>query len=232
MITLYDYFRSSACYRIRIALYLKGLEFESIKIDLLKGEQLGDEYRKINPQGVVPYFVDGTVELSQSLSIMEYLDAKYSDPALVYGSEEDKAYIRQLAQGIACDTHQFGHPKVWKGYLMGKLGVSEDQAREWVHHWIHNGLRGYEGLLVKHGKAGQLSFGDQVSMADLCLIPQIYAARRNNVDLTGYPNIRHIERHCIELEAFQKAAPESHTDAPEDLEQIHGPNAPLLSEAA
>lgn len=232
MITLYDYFRSSACYRLRIALHLKGLDFKSIKVDLLKGEQLGEEYRKINPQGVVPYYVDGDVKLSQSLAIMEYLDAKYPDPPLVFGSDEEKAYIRQLALGIAADTHQLGHPKVWKGYLMGKLGMSEEQALEWVHHWVGNGLRGYEGILEQAGRAGPFSLGDAPSMADICLIPQLYAARRNGVDLEPYPTIRAIEKNCITMDAFIKAAPESHPDAPEGLEPIHGRASPLLVAAA
>lgn len=232
MITLYDYFRSSSAYRVRIALYLKGLDFKSIHVDLLKSEQNSSAYKQINPQGVVPYIVDGDVEMSESLAIMEYLDEAYGDtPPLIYSSATDRAYIRQLSLLIASGVHPFTHPAVWKGYLQGKLECNEEQAMDWYNHWTHKGFAAYEGLLNKYGKSGLYSLGNKISMADLCLIPQIYNARRFNMDLSAYPNITAIEKNCIALEAFQKASPELHPDAPSDLESIHGPKSALLAAA-
>jgi maleylacetoacetate isomerase len=232
MIQLYDYYRSSACYRVRIALQIKGLAYESINIDLFKGEQLSENYKSVNPQAVVPYYVDGGVQIGQSIAIIEYMDAKYPDSPLVYGSEEDKAYIRQLALLVACEMHPFSHPKVWKFYLPDRLGATPEQGKEWLNHWLGEGFRGYEGLLNKYGKSGVFSFGDKPSMADLCLVPQLYAARRNGLDLKADPKILQIEKNCIALKSFQAAAPESHPGAPADLEQIHGPRAPILAQAA
>lgn len=219
---LYDYFRSSSSYRVRIALYMKGLEFESKSIDLVSGEQRAADYKQHNPQGFVPTLVDGDVELTQSLAIMEYLDEKYPEPKLISGSTEDKAYIRQMALVVACEIHPLNNPKVWKGYVGKKLGADETQSMDWYHHWITEGFTAYEALLNKYGKAGKFTCGDTPSMADACLIPQIYNARRFNVDLSGFPKILEIEKNCMALDAFQKAAPESHPHAPEDLQPIHG----------
>ncbi|MCI5061100.1 MAG: maleylacetoacetate isomerase [Alphaproteobacteria bacterium] len=228
MIQLYDYFRSSASYRVRVALYLKNLEFQIHSVDLVTGEQRAEEYTAQNPQGLVPTLVDGDVSLSQSMAIIEYLDDKYGAPKLVEGSAEDKAYIRQMAQIIACDTHPLNNLCVWKDYVGKKLGADESQMQEWYAHWITKGLSSYEEMLKKHGRAGKFTLGDQPSLADLCLIPQIYNARRFNVDLGAYPKILEIERNCVELDAFQKAAPEAQKSAPKDIEQIHGVNSPIL----
>lgn len=228
MIILYDYFRSSASYRVRIALYLKHLDFTSKSVDLVKAEQRSEEYLKLNPQGGVPFFVDGDVQFGQSLAMLEYLDEKYSGPALIHGSADDKAYIRQLSYIIACDIHPLNNLKVWKGYVGKKLGADDKQMQDWYHHWISEGLKAYEATLVQNNKMGKFSFGDQPSMADICLIPQLYNARRFNVDLSAYPNILTIEKNCLPLEAFQKASPEAHPDAPDDLEQIYGANIAKL----
>ena len=224
-ITLYEYFRSSTSYRVRIALYLKGLEFKSVSVDLLKGEQKGDAFADVNPQGAVPYFIQGDVEIAQSQAIIEYLDEKYPDPALIFGSTEDKAYIRQMSSIISCEMHPFGNPSVWKGYLMGQKGFTQEEGVEWIHHWLHNGFKTYEGFLTKYNRHGSFTLGDQVSMADLCLMPQLYNARRFKMDLSAYPNTLKIEQNCVGLPAFVKAAPESHSDAPDDLEVIHGPQS-------
>lgn len=228
MMQLYDYYRSSASYRVRAALAFKKVTYETVSVDLLKGEQKSDAYKQHNPQGFVPTLVDGDLELTQSMAIIEYLDDKYGDPKLVFGSAEDKAYIRQMAQVIACETHPLNNPKVWKGYVGAKLGADDQQMQDWYAHWVIEGLTAYEALLNKYGKAGKFTCGDQPSMADLCLIPQLYNARRFNVDLSPYPKTMDIEKNCIALEAFQKAAPESHPDAPADLEPIHGPDAPFM----
>lgn len=228
MIILYDYFRSSSAYRVRIALYLKQLDFTSKSVDLVKAEQRSEEYLKLNPQGGVPFFVDGDVKFAQSLAMLEYLDETHPEPAIIYGAAEDKAYIRQLSYIIACDIHPLNNLKVWKGYVGKKLGADEAQLTDWYHHWINEGLKAYEATLAQNDKAGKFSFGDKPSMADICLIPQLYNARRFNVDLSAYPNILKIEKNCLAIEAFQKASPETHPDAPEGLEQIYGPSAAKL----
>ncbi len=227
-ITLYDYFRSSACYRVRIALHLKGLAFESAAVNLLENEQAGAAYRAVNPQAAVPYYVEGGVEMGQSIAIMEYLDAKHPEPPLLRGTAEEQAYIRQLSLLIACEIHGYSQPMVWKAYLPGRLGASEAQGKEWLDHWVGRGLKAYEALLAKYGRAGAFSLGDAPSMADCCLVPQLYAARRFGIDLSAYPTILAIEKNCIALKAFIDAAPESHRDAPSNLEQIHGRRSPIL----
>jgi maleylacetoacetate isomerase len=228
MIKLYDYFRASSCYRLRMALNLKGLEFETIPVDLVKGEHGTEEYKAINPLGTVPYFIDATddnkVELNQSLAIMQYLDNQYPETKLVFGNAEQQAYIWQLALLIATDIHPFGAPQVWRKYLMGILEVNQDQANQWVDHWITRGLIVYEALLVKSGKMGDFSCGDQISMADICLLPQLYNARRYKVDLSPFPNLMQIEKNMLRNSAIQKATPEVHQSAPEGFEQIHGAN--------
>ena len=231
MMKLYDYYRSSASYRVRIALAIKDIDYEMVSVDLAAGAQKEGSYRAENPQGAVPLLVDGNFRLTQSLAIMEYLDEQYSDPALVFGDAQDKAYIRQMAQIIACDIHPLNNLKVWKGYVGKTLGADETQMQDWYARWIHDGFAAYETLLNTQGKTGDFTCGDQPSMADLCLIPQTYNARRFNVDLSNYPTICAIEKTCMGLEPFQNAAPEGHPDAPADLEPIHGVKAPLISAA-
>ncbi len=228
MIKLYDYFRSSSAYRVRIALHMKGVEFESISIDLLTGEHKSDDYNAINPQGVVPYMIDGETEMSESLAMIEYLDEAYDAPQLIHGSAANKAAIRQLSNIIASGIHPYNNPSVFKIYLQGTLGASPEQSMAWYHHWIKKGFAAYESFLSRSKNPGAFSVGNEASMADLCLIPQIYNARRFNVDLSAYPKICAIEKNCIALEAFQNASPEQHKDASDDLDPIHGPQSPLL----
>ncbi len=227
-VTLYEYFRASTGYRSRIALNLKGIEYESVHIDLLKGEHKSEEYKQVNPQGVVPYLVHGNTGLSQSLAILEYLDETFPEPSIMAETKQDRAYIRQMSNIISSDIHPFGNPKVWKGYLMGKMGFTQEQSMDWIHYWVHEGFKAYEAFLKKYKKHGSYTLGDRVTMADICLIPQVYNARRFKVDLDSYTTILEIEKNCIALESFQKAAPESHPSAPDDLEIIHGPNSDLL----
>ncbi len=225
MITLYDYYRSSSSYRVRIALALKAVAYDIVHVDLLKGEQKSEQFLKINPQGFVPVLADGTVKLSQSLAIIEYLDETQAGPALIYGDAAQKAHIRQLADIIACEVAPLNIPKVWKGYM----GQSPDEAQGWMAHWMHEGFAAYEAL-VSDGAV--FSCGEKPSLADVCLIPQLYNARRFHVSLENYPKICDIEKRCLALEAFQMASPESHPHAPAGLEAIHGPASPVLEDAA
>ena len=225
---LYDYFRSSSCYRVRIALNIVYEDFQSRSIDLKNGAHKDDAYKSVNPQGLVPYYKDGDFELAQSMAILEYLNQKYPSAGLLYGTKEDQAYIRQMAMIIASDMHPYGNPRTWKGYLMDVMGHDQDEALSWMHYWLHQGFKDYEALLIKHGKSGQFTFGDKVSLADICLIPQLYNARRYGMDLSAYPMILDIEKNCIKKDEFIKAAPEHHSDAPKDLEPIHGLKSPIL----
>jgi maleylacetoacetate isomerase len=211
-----------------MSLNLKGIAFETINIDLVKGEHNTEAYKAINPLGTMPYFIDdladSNVELNQSLAIMQYLDNQYPETKLVFGDAAQQAYIWQLALLVATDIQPFGAPQVWRKYLMGILEINQDQANEWVDHWLSRGLAVYETLLVKSGKMGEFSCGDQISMADICLLPQLYNARRYKVDLSPFPHLLKIEKNMLKNSAIQKATPEAHQSAPEGFEQIHGAN--------
>lgn len=209
---LYTYWRSSSAYRVRIALNLKGLEYESIPIHLVKngGEQRTEDYKKINPQALVPALVDGDVTLTQSLAIMEYLDEAYPETVSLLGSDTvDRAKIRALSLLIATDIQPIDNLRVLQ-YLKGPMGLSDEKKTEWYKHWIVEGFTAYEVLLNDEDK---FSFSDTPTMADTCLIPQVYNANRFNVDLTPFPNIVKVNKNCLELEAFDKARPANQPDA-------------------
>ncbi|WP_305793189.1 maleylacetoacetate isomerase [Sedimenticola hydrogenitrophicus] len=212
MITLYDYHRSTAAYRVRIALNLKGLDYHQARVNLLQGEEAGDDYRAINPQGLVPALAVEDGVLSQSLAICEYLDELHPDPPLLPGDALQRARIRALAQTVACDIHPVNNLRILS-YLTGTLGVDEGQKRAWYHHWIDEGLRAIEQLLEQHACGGPYCFGDRITLADLCLVPQVYNARRFELDLTPYPRIVAIDRQCLGLDAFERARPENQPDA-------------------
>ncbi len=233
MIKLYGYFRSSTSYRVRIALNLKQLDYESLPVHLIKdgGEHHKPEYKAINPQGSVPTLVHDDVVIGQSMAIMEYLDGVQPEPPLVFGNGAQKAFIRRLSQVMSCDIHPLANLRVLQ-YLQNELKVSDEQKAAWSTHWVEEGLRDYESLLEQTEWSGEFSFGNQVSMADLCLIPQLYNARKIGVDLAPYTLCRRIETNCMKMADFQNAAPESQPDAPEDLAPIHGPDAPFLKNAA
>lgn len=202
---LYDYFRSSASYRVRIALNLKGLEYEQREVSLVDGAQNDPAYRAINPQGLVPMLeIDGE-RLTQSLSIIVYLDQQYRDPPLMPTDPVDGAHVRSLALAVACDIHPLNNLRVLK-YLRGQLGVSEEAKDEWYRHWVVEGLAALEEMA--RPKAGAFLFGDAPTIADVCLVPQLYNARRFSVPLTDYPTLRRADETASAHAAFAAAHPD------------------------
>lgn len=223
MITLYSYFRSSTAYRVRIVLNLKGLDYQIVPVNIFTGEHHHDDYRAINPLMGVPALVHHDVAIGQSLAIIEYLDSITIDPPMVSGSAVEKAYIRQVSQIIASDIHPLTNLKVMNA-LRDDFAADETDRKAWYARWAIAGITGVETVLRQRGLAGDFVLGDRVSMADACLIPQMYSLRRYQIPLDDYPLCRRIEAHCMGLEAFQQASPEMQPDAPADLEQIHGLN--------
>ena len=209
---LYGYFRSSAAYRVRIALALKGLSVETTFVHLMKGEQHSAEYSRINPQNLVPVLEDEGTLLHQSLAIIEYLEERHPRPALLPGDALGRARVRSLGLLVACEIHPLNNPRVLN-YLTGKFGVSEDQKLEWYHHWVITGFTALEKRLSTEAGTGRFCHGDAPGLADCCLVPQVANARRFKVDLAPFPTITRIDATCRELEPFQKAAPENQPDA-------------------
>ncbi|KKO50026.1 maleylacetoacetate isomerase [Arsukibacterium sp. MJ3] len=209
---LYSYWRSSAAYRVRIALNLKQLSFETIPVHLLKdgGQQHSAEYQQLNPNQLVPIYVDGKLSLNQSLAIIEYLDEMYPEPALLPENIAAKAQVRSLALDIACDMHPLNNLRVLQ-YLTGPLALNEQQKIAWIHHWLHTGFGALEQRLLK--TAGEFCYGDSVTLADVCLVPQMYNALRFKLDTLEYPTISRVYHHCQQLAGFALAAPEQQSDA-------------------
>ncbi len=207
---LYTYYRSSCSYRVRIALNLKGIAYGSIPVNLLKGEQAQEKYQEVNPQGLLPFLMDGKQGVFQSLAILEYLDERYPSPPLLPEEPMERARVRALAQVIACDTQPIQNLKVLK-YLKGTLGVSDDEKLKWIRHFIGEGFRTLETYF--ESSAGLFSVGDSVTLVDVCLIPQIYNARRFELDFKSFPMIERVESNLSQLEAFCLAAPEVQADA-------------------
>lgn len=212
---LYTYWRSSASYRVRIGLAIKGLSYESVPVHLLRdgGEHLKESYTKINPQQQVPSLEldDGTV-LTQSLAILEYLDETYPDPPLMPTTPVDRARVRALTQVIACDIHPINNLNVLS-YLINDMNVDQENRVVWYRNWIEIGFPSFEKLLTSSSKTGKFCHGDTLTLADALLIPQIYNARRFDVDLSSFPTILRIEKACLELDSFQAAKPEAQVDA-------------------
>jgi maleylacetoacetate isomerase len=202
---LYDYFRSSASYRVRIALNLKGIDYELRPISLVDGAQQDSAYRALNPQGFVPMLeIDGH-RLTQSLSIIVYLDQKYRDPPLMPADLADGAHVRSLALTVACDIHPLNNLRVLK-YLRGPLGVSEEAKDEWYRHWVAEGLAALEEMA--RPRAGGFLFGDTPTIADICLVPQLYNARRFSVPIADYPTLRRADETASAHAAFAAAHPD------------------------
>jgi maleylacetoacetate isomerase len=209
---LYGYFRSSASFRVRIALNLKGLAFEQESVQLPSGQQLTPEFRALNPQALVPVLDDGGALLTQSLAIIEYLDETHPQPPLLPAEPLARARVRSLALLTACDIHPLNNLKVLK-YLSGTLKLDEARRNAWYRHWIAEGLSAMEKRLANEAGTGEFSHGAQPTLADCCLVPQIFNAKRYGCDLASYPVVMGVFERCMALDAFQKAAPLNQPDA-------------------
>lgn len=211
---LYTYWRSTAAYRVRIALNLKKLRHELIPVHLTRGggEQHRKEYLDLNPQGLVPTLLDGERVLRQSLAILEYLDEVYPEPPLLPATPRDRARVRGIAQLIACDIHPINNLRVLQ-FLEKEMGVGENRRKSWYQYWINEGFGALEKLLADNPSTGIFCEGDEPGIADCCLVPQVYNANRFNVPMDPFPTIRRINEACLEIPAFRDAAPENQPDA-------------------
>ena len=202
---LYDYWRSSAAYRVRIALNLKGIEYESRQVDLREDEQKSSEFRAVNPQGLVPALeIDGH-RLTQSLAIINYLDLRYPNQPLIPAAAADRAHVVAMAMAIACDIHPLNNLRVLN-YLKNELGHSQEEADAWYAHWISEGLPALEAMAKP--QAGKFLFGDAPTGADILLVPQLFNARRFNVPIDAYPTLLRAEENANKMEAFAAAHPD------------------------
>jgi maleylacetoacetate isomerase len=215
-IKLYTYWRSSACYRVRIALNLKGLAYESIPVHLAKGEQHADGFQDVNPQELIPVLQHGGRMLRQSLAIMEYLDENFDTKRpLMPSVARDRQRARAIAQMIACDIHPLNNLRVQQ-YLEKEFKATEKQREAWTQRWIEEGFAALETVLADSLATGTYCEGDSPTIADCCLVPQVYNANRFGIKLDKYPNIRRINDECLKLSAFIDAAPENQSDCPPD----------------
>ncbi len=214
MLKLYSYWRSTAAYRVRIALNLKRVAYQMIPVHLVKdgGEQHKPEYRQKNPQGLVPLLDDNGQLISQSMAICEYLDETHAGPALLPTEPFLKAQVRSLCQAIACDIHPLNNLRVLQ-YLKGELEVSDNAKDDWYKHWIQQGFSAVEKQLVNFATESSFAFGNEPTLADAFIVAQVYNARRFNISLEEYPRLVAIEQHCLTLDAFKDAQPESQPDA-------------------
>jgi maleylacetoacetate isomerase len=209
---LHTYFRSSAAYRVRIALHLKGLSYETVPVHLRKKEQLSAQYRHINPSGLVPTLQDERGTLTQSMAILEYLEETHPDVPLLPVDPLGRARVRELAQIIACDIHPLGNLRVLR-FLMNDLGVDEAAKDKWYRHWVEDGLASLEAHLERDSGTGHFCHGEMPTLADCFLVPQVYNAQRFDIDVSGYPNVARINATCVELPAFAAAHPSREPDA-------------------
>ncbi|WP_433868112.1 maleylacetoacetate isomerase [Ralstonia wenshanensis] len=209
---LYSYFRSSASFRVRIALELKGLPYEYAPVHLLKGEQAAPDFVKLNPDALVPVLCDGASVLSQSLAIIEYLDEAHPEPALLRGSAFDRAHIRAIALAIACEIHPINVTRILK-HLQRTFDMSDVARHDWCRHWIRLGFAALEERLSQDARTGACCVGDTPTLADLCLVPQVFNGKRFDVAVEDYPTLARIFAHCMTQPAFQRAAPAAQPDA-------------------
>ena len=208
---LYGYFRSSAAFRVRIALNLKKLDHETAAIHLRRNDQSRPDYLGVNPQGLVPTLEDGSRRLIQSLAIIEYLDETYPEPPLLPSNPADRARVRALADIVACDIHPINNLRVLR-YLTHSLGQDEAAISTWYNHWIGEGFRAFEQLLAEDARTGAFCHGDAPGLADLALVPQVVNAERYRLDLAPYPTITRIFERCMKLEPFAAAHPNNQPD--------------------
>lgn len=213
---LYGYWRSSAAYRVRIALNLKGLSYESKAVHLVNqgGEQHLPDFQALNPQELVPCLIDDGRVFTQSMAIMEYLDETHPTPPLLPADPAGRARVRALSQAIACDVHPLGNLRVLQ-HITSQFGADDAAKGVWSRHWISLGLQSMEAMLAGNVATGRFCHGDTPGMADACLVPQVYNAVRWKLPMEEFPTIRRIVDACQSLEAFQRAAPEAQPDAPE-----------------
>jgi maleylpyruvate isomerase len=210
---LHNYFRSSASYRVRIALGLKGLayDYRSVHLNRGGGEQFSPEFRELNALSLVPVLETDDARITQSLAIIEYLDEVHPEPPLLPQSPAERARVRALALSVACEIHPLNNLRVL-GYLSGELGLSAEMKKKWYQHWVELGLTALEAE-VAHGPPGRFCHGDAPGLADCCLIPQLFNARRFDCDLSRYPRLLAIDASCAEIQAFREAAPDRQPDA-------------------
>lgn len=207
---LYSFFRSSAAYRVRIALALKGVDYETVSVELPSGEHRTEDFRALNPQATIPTIDDEGTILWQSLAIIEYLDARYPTPRLIPAEPVPRARVQALAQAIACEIHPLNNLRVLK-YLRGELALDEAAIAKWYRHWIAEGFGPLETLVRRYGRG--YCFGDTLTLADVCLVPQVYNARRFDCDLAPYPTLVEIADRLRAEPAFASAAPEAQAGA-------------------
>lgn len=210
-LTLYSYFRSSTSYRVRIALNWKELDYTIVPINLLQGKQRDAEYAYINPAKGIPTLIDGQQAMTQSLAIMEYLEETYPEPALLPAGATARAQARAISQLIGCDIHPVNNLRILQ-YITGPLGHSEADKLAWIQHWTTEGFTALEIILKEC--AGTYCYGDNVTMADMCLAPQMFNAERFGCDLSPYPTLLRIHNTCRSLPAFEKAHPDNQPDTP------------------
>lgn len=212
--TLYSFWRSSAAFRVRIALNLKGIDYDVIPVHLRKGggEQLKESYQSLNPSGLVPLYLDEGVSLHQSMAIIEFLEEKYPNPALLPKKLADRAWVRALAHDIAADIHPLNNLRVLR-YLVGKLGISDEQRVSWYNHWVEKGLASLEERLANDPRVGRFCYGDEPGMADAFLVPQVFNAYDAKISFSRYPTLHRVTQHCMQMEAFQKASWQHQIDA-------------------
>src|SRR6266702_8488433 len=209
-LTLHGYWRSSAAYRVRIALNLKKLDYRQATHDLRKGEQHAVAFREVAPQGLVPVLQYGDTVVAQSPAILEWLEERWPQPPLLPARPDDRAIVRAMMAMITCDVHPLNNLRILTA-LRAKLNATETQVKAWISRWIHEGFTALEALIVRHG--GAFAFGDTPTFADCCLVPQVYSAERFQVDLSAYPRLTLIARSARSLPAFQRAHPELQPDA-------------------
>lgn len=212
---LYGYYRSSASYRLRIILGLKNIEWQNHPVHLTKGEQLAHAFRAINPLGLVPVLDTGESVLSQSAAIAEYLEEKYPQPQLLPTAAVDRAKVREMFGTIGCDIHPLQNLRVLK-YLRAKYGQDDEGVAAWCRHWIGNGFAAFEKMALTRSANGQYSFAENLTLADVWLVPQVYNARRFGLDLDAYPTIVSVDKYCQSLTAFAAAHPDRQPDAPQE----------------
>ena len=210
---LYSYYRSSAAYRVRIALEIKQLSYQQLPVNLLSGEHRQLEYLQTNPGGLIPALTTAEGTLTQSLAIIEYLEERYPKPSLLPQSAMDRAQVRSIAYQVAMDIHPLNNPRVTQ-FLGATIGLDKTQKLDWYHHWIAQGFGPLETHLKALNSNGRYCFGDTLTMADICLIPQVYNALRFDCPMQSYPLINAIYNHCTGLAEFIAASPESQPDHP------------------